>query len=106
MPATFQFEDTLLIFSLASFSVDTIAKRFPQLDLADSASLDQLREEFIDFTLSPCDLPTPGEYHAADGTIKPRTGIFWSEVGKLKTLDGKARFPKLFQPSYNSYFNC
>ncbi|KAL5502306.1 hypothetical protein EMCRGX_G009055 [Ephydatia muelleri] len=67
----------------ASFSVDTViglAKRFPQPDLADSASLDQLREEFIDFTLSPSDLPTPGEYHAADGTIKPRTGIFWSEV--------------------------
>eukprot|EP00731_Ephydatia_muelleri_P006119 Em0003g367a len=70
----------------ASFSVDTViglAKRFPQPDLADSASLDQLREEFIDFTLSPSDLPTPGEYHAADGTIKPRTGIFWSEVGLL-----------------------
>ena len=85
MLAKFPFKDTLLKNlrvlqpdKAASFSVDTIiglAKRFPQLDLADSASLDQLREEFIDFTLSP-DLPAPGECHAADGTIKPRTGIY------------------------------
>ena len=76
----------------ASYPVSTVvrlAKRFPQLGLADSASLS---EEF-DFTLSPSDLPTPGEYHAAD---EPKTGFYWSEVGKIKTLDGKSRFLKLF----------
>ena len=68
----------------ASYPVSTIiglAKRFPQLGLADSVSLDKLREEFLDFTLSPSDLPTPSEYLAADGTLKPRTGLFWSIVG-------------------------
>ena len=64
--------------------------------MADSVSLDKLREEFLDFTLSPSDLPTPSEYLAADGTLKPRTGLFWSKVGKLMTLDGQPRFPKLF----------
>ena len=80
----------------ASYPVSTIiglAKRFPQLGLADSVSLDQLREEFLDFTLSPTDLPTTGEYLAADGTMKPKTGFFWSEVGKLITLDGSLGFP-------------
>ena len=58
-----------------SYSIDTIlglAKRVPQLDLADSASLDQLREEFMDFILSQADLPSLTDYHAADGTTKPR----------------------------------
>ena len=32
--------------------VQYLAKRFPQLGLADEASVDQLREEFMDFTLS------------------------------------------------------
>uniref|UniRef100_A0A1X7SHY9 HAT C-terminal dimerisation domain-containing protein n=1 Tax=Amphimedon queenslandica TaxID=400682 RepID=A0A1X7SHY9_AMPQE len=83
----------------ASYPVSTVvrlAKRFPQLGLADSASLDELSEEFNDFTLSPSDLPTPGEYRAADDEMKPKTGFYWSEVGKIKTLDGKPRFLKLF----------
>ena len=83
----------------ASYPVSTVvrlAKRFPQLGLADSASLDELSEEFNDFTLSPSDFPTPGEYHAADDEMKPKTGFYWSEVGKIKTLDGKPRFLKLF----------
>ena len=82
-----------------SNSIDTfirLAKHFPQLSLADSASLDKLWEELLDFCLSPTDLPTPGQYLAADGTTKPRSGSFWWGVGKLKNLDGKPRFPKLF----------
>ena len=72
MPQKFPFEDTLLKDlgvvqpdQTTSNSVDTIirlAKHFPQLGLADSASLDHLREEFLDFCLSPMDLPTPGQY--------------------------------------------
>ena len=40
----------------ASYSVETVlglARRFPQLELADDESLDKLREEFTDFKLSP-----------------------------------------------------
>ena len=62
-----------------SYTVCTIiglVKRFPQLVMADSISLDQLREDFLDFTLSVSDIPTPGEYLAADGTMKCRTGFF------------------------------
>ncbi len=69
----------------SSYSVDTIirlAKRFPQIELSDCESLDQLREEFLDYTLSPADLPTPQEYTAADKTKKIRIGKYWWEVGK------------------------
>lgn len=84
----------------SSYSVNTalnLAKRFPQLGIADPESLDCLREEFLDFSISPADLPTPGMYHASDGTTKPRVGSFWWEVGKLQTADGKQRFAKLYQ---------
>ena len=43
-----------------------LAKRFPQLHISDSASLDNLREECMDYILSPADLPKPVEYTAAD----------------------------------------
>ena len=59
----FPFSDTILKdlgiinpLQVNSYSFDTIqrlAKRFKQLGLADSASLDTLRDEFMDFTLSP-----------------------------------------------------
>ena len=84
----------------STFSVSAVvklAKRFPQLCLDSSDDIDSLREEFLDFTLSPTDLPTPQEYKAADGSIKQRAGSFWWEVGKLKTLDGHMRFPRLFK---------
>ena len=87
----------------ASYSIDTIlglAKRFPQLDLADSASLDQLREEFMDFILPQADLPSLTDYHAADGTIKPRVGQFWHKVEQLKTLEGQNRFSTLCKLMY------
>ena len=76
----------------SSYPVSTVldlAKRFPQLDLANTESLDQLREEFIDFSLSPGDLPPSEEYLAADGTMKPRAGPFWWEIGKMRTFDGQ-----------------
>ena len=62
----------------ASFSVSTVlslAKRFPQLDLAENHILDQLREEFTDFQLSQADLPSLCTYKAADGSEKPRSGL-------------------------------
>ena len=49
----------------------SLAKRFPQIGLADANSLDQLREEFLDFKLSPTDFPSLAEYTAADLTKKP-----------------------------------
>lgn len=87
----------------ASYDVDTIlslAKRFPQLGLADAESLDQLREEFLDFKLSPTDLPSLVEYKAADLAKKPRAGKFWSEVDSINTLDGKGRFTTLCKLMY------
>ena len=50
----------------------------------------------MDFTLSPGDLPDPSLYKSASGE-KPRAGVFWMEVGKLKTLDGELRCPSLFR---------
>ena len=82
----------------ASYSVDTVlglAKRFPQLGLVDPESLDQLKEEFTDFKLSPEDLPPTSLYKAADLTMKPRVGRFWSEVSNIKTFDGRNRFSML-----------
>ena len=102
----FPFGDTLLkdlqvlrpgcASSCSSNTIVRLSKRFPQLGLSDSMSIDQLSEEFLDFSLSPGDLPTPEKYCAADKTMKPRAGTFWWEVGKMKTLDGKIRFEKLF----------
>ena len=80
----------------SSFSVNTVislATRFPQIGLNDSVSLDRLREEFLDFKLTPAaDLPEIKEYKAADGQKKPKAGLFWLEVGKMKTMEGQPRF--------------
>ena len=103
----FPFGDTLLQDlgilvpdKVATYSVDTVvrlARRFPQLELCDPTSLDQLREEFLDFTLSPTDLPTQTEYSAADKSKKPCIGKYWWEVSKIVTLHGQPRFPLLFK---------
>ena len=84
----------------SSYDISTVlklAKRFPQLDLTDSASLDKLREEFTDFCISPGDLPCIDTYRAADCTAKPCAGLFWKGVNHLRTLDGQPRFGKLDQ---------
>ena len=84
----------------ASFSVSTVvslAKRFPQLGLSDAESLRLLCEEFMDFTLSPSDLPSTQTYNACDHTKKVCAGPFWWQVGQMKTMDGKARFGRLYQ---------
>ena len=39
-------------------------------------------------SLSPLDLPSVSKYKAANDTVKPRVGLFWSKVGKIRTLDG------------------
>ena len=81
--------------STCSYSFSTVvslAKRFPQIGLSDAPSLDQLREEFMDFTLSSSEHPS---IKSADKTWKPRAGTFWWEVSKMKTLDGEERFPFL-----------
>ena len=102
----FPFGDTILKYlgiinphQVRSYSFDTIkslANRFKQLDLSDAESLGKLREEFMDFTLSPGDLPDPSLYKSASGE-KPRAGVLWIEVGRMKTLDGELRFPLLFR---------
>ena len=84
----------------ASFSVSTVltlAKRFPQLELAGNHILDQLREEFTDFQLSQADLPSLCMYKAGDGSEKPRSGLFWSKIGEMKKFDGEPRFGLLFK---------
>ena len=102
----FPFGDTLmknlgiLTDKAISFPSDTVvelAEWFPQLCLADSESLRCLKEEFMDFTLSPADLPTPHIYNAVGGQKKACAGCFWWEVGKIKTLSGEPRFSKLHQ---------
>ena len=102
----FPFGDTILkdlgiinphqVRSYTFSTIKSLAKQFRQLQLDDSDSLDKLREEFMDFTLSPADLPDPSLYKSASGE-KPRAGVFWNEVGQIKTLDGELRFPSLFR---------
>lgn len=87
----------------ASYSVTTVlglAKRFPQLHLADATSHDQWREEFVDFQLSPADLPSPSIYIAANLTERPRVGKFWCHVEQIKTFDGNNRFSTLCKLMY------
>ena len=74
-----------------------MAKRFPQLGLDDPESLQCLKEEFTDFTLSPGDLPTPKKYNAVGHLKRVCAGPFWWEVGKIKTLSGESRFSKLYK---------
>ncbi len=107
MLKNFPFHDTLLkdlgiinpeVAFTNSYSASTIvslAKRFPQMGLSDSRSLDKLREEFMDLSLSSSDHPEIAKYKSADGTWRPRSGKFWWEVSKLTTFDGEERFPLL-----------
>ena len=83
-------------------TVLTLANRFPQLGLADAESLHQLREEFLDFQLSPADLPSLSMYKATDHTEKPRVGVFWSSVELIKTLDRNTRYKTLCKLVYRS----
>ncbi len=66
-------------------TIQTLAKRFPQLELAESASIDALRGEFMDFKLSPTEHPTVEMYKSATGDDKPRPGRFWYEVGQRRS---------------------
>ena len=83
--------------SFPSSTVVNLAKRFPQLGLSDSESFQCLKEEFMDYTLSPDDLPTPLTYNAVGHTKKECAGPYWWEVGKMKTLSGETRFPNLYK---------
>ena len=90
--------DILLPKELNTSTLDTViglAKRFPQLQLSDVSCLDKLREECLDYILSPADLPTLAEYTGADKVKRPRVGKYWWEVGQILTLDGEPRFPSL-----------
>ena len=75
--------------------VESLAKCFPQLGLDDSASINALRDEFMDFKLSPAEHPAVDTYISATDDDKPRPGQFWNEVGRVKTFDGELRFPSL-----------
>ena len=55
-------------------------------------NIDSLRIEFMDFKLSPAELPTPGTYKSATGDDKPRPGRYWKEVSRMRTFDGEKRF--------------
>ena len=81
-----------------SYTVSTIkkiAKRFPQIELDSPDSLHLLAQEFTDFVLSPEDLPVLRYYKDCNGVEKPRPGLFWWEVGKIKILLGELRFANL-----------
>ena len=69
-------------------SVTTPSAQFPRLGLAET--LDNAREEFVDFTLSPEDHPSVLTYKTPTGD-KPRARVFWCEISKLRTLDRELR---------------
>ena len=72
-----------------------LVRRFPQICLSGTESLDRIEEEFNDFILSPNDIPAPNMYHVTKTIEKPCAGSFWWKVGKIKTLDGELRFGTL-----------
>ena len=64
---------------VSSYSFSTVvglAKRFPQIGLSASDSLDQIQEDFNDFLLSPNDLPEPDTYNVTKTIEKPCPGPF------------------------------
>ncbi len=67
-------------------TIQTLAKHFPQLELAESASIDALRDEFMDFKLSPIEHPTVEMYKSATGDDKPRPGGFGMRLVRLNIL--------------------
>lgn len=91
-----------------SFStVITLAKRFLQIGVSDSASFERLKEEFQDFKLFPGDLPSVVKYKAADGVMRAKAGLFWSEINKMTMLDAQLRFSKLHRwSSFRSGLQC
>ena len=60
---------------VATYSFESLAKRFPQLDLAGSESSDGLKDEFMDFTLSPLDHLVVETYKSATGDQKPKADV-------------------------------
>jgi hypothetical protein len=111
----FPFGDSLLRdlgvlqpYKTSSYEVSTVlrlAKRFPQLGLTSSESLEHLKEEFTDFLLSPNDLepastykawdPSFNAYRDAESVQKPCAGSFWWKVSQMKTANEEPRFPAL-----------
>jgi len=65
-----------------SYSFDTVAclaKHFEQLGIVGSESIDSLREEFSDFTLSPVDLPKVSYFKSATEE-RPQAGKYcWQD---------------------------
>ena len=57
-------------------TIEGLAKRFPQLGISDSQSVDTLTINFMDLKLSLTDLPSPDTYKSATGDDKPRPGKF------------------------------
>ncbi len=83
-----------------------LAKKFPQLELDTPERLDQLKEEFSDFLLSPSEIqplitsysawdPSFNAYRAAEKVEKPRPGAFWHQIAQMRSFDGEPRFPLL-----------
>ncbi len=66
----------------------SLTKHFPQLHVFDSESLDKLRDECMDYVLSPSDLPKPMEYTAAEEAEKPRVSKM-----PVEPFKGEPRFP-------------
>ena len=61
--------------------------------IAGSESINSLRDEFMDFTLSPIEHSVGETYKSATGDQKLKAGMFWLKVGRIMTLDGQQRFP-------------
>lgn len=72
-----------------------LARRFPAAVSEDE--FDALEEEALDYALAPH--ATMPSVHRENGkpTMSADLCAYWHEVGKLKTLDGKDRFPTLTQ---------
>ncbi len=65
-------------------SVIDLSKKFPQIGLTDSSSLDKLREEFLDLKLSPADQPP---LRSTTQLTRQRRGLKQENIGgKLASL--------------------
>jgi hypothetical protein len=83
---------------VTTYTVDVLlklAKRFPQLHLDEEDTLSLLKEEYLDFTLSPEDVPQAQNYSSVENLQKPKVGKFWKDVSSMITSDGSPQFPSL-----------
>ena len=81
---------------VTTYAEDVLLK-LPQLDLDEEDTIRLLKEEYLDFTLSPEDVPQAQNYSSVENLQRPKVGKFWKDVSSMMTFDRSPRFPTLYK---------